>query len=71
MDYRTEPNMKTWTIKTIRDGEAVRVDQGVAHMDAVSAVYRAMRGEDPIGSGLERERVNGEHSPLAEKALAA
>jgi hypothetical protein len=60
--------MKTWTIKTIRDGEAVRVDKGVSSEDAVSAIYRAMRGQDPIGDGLER--VKGEQSPVAEEALA-
>jgi hypothetical protein len=61
--------MKTWTIKTIRDGDAVRVEKGVSYEDAVSAIYRAMRGQDPIGDGLET--VTGGQSPVADKALAA
>jgi hypothetical protein len=64
-----EPMMKTWTIKTIRDGEAVHVEKGVSHGDAVKAIYHAMRGQDPIGAGLGS--VRGEQSPVAEKALAA
>jgi hypothetical protein len=61
--------VKTWTIKTIHEGEAVRVDKGVCQEDAVSAIYRAMRGHDPIGAGLDG--VNGEQPRDADKALAA
>jgi hypothetical protein len=61
--------MKTWTIKTIRDGEAVRVDKGVSSEDAVSAIYRAMRGQDPIGDRLEA--AGSERAPVADAALAA
>lgn len=61
--------MKTWTIKTIRDGEAVRVEQGVSNEDAVAAIYRAMRGQDPIGDGLTD--VKGEQAPVRETAIAA
>jgi hypothetical protein len=64
-----EPKMKTWTIKTIRDGEAVHVEKGVAHHDAVKAIYHAMRGQDPIGAGLGT--VRGEQAPVAERAIAA
>ena len=61
--------MKTWTIKTIHDGEAVRVEQGVSYPDAVLAVERAMRGQDPIGAGLTD--VKGEESTTQETAVAA
>jgi hypothetical protein len=61
--------MKTWTIKTISEGEAVRVEQGVSHEDAVSAIYHAMRGQDPVGESLGS--VRGEQSPVAENAVAA
>jgi hypothetical protein len=64
-----EQLMKTWTIKTISEGETVRLEKGVSQEDAVSAIYRAMRGHDPIGAGLDS--VNGEQSPVADKALAA
>jgi hypothetical protein len=60
---------KTWTIKTIRDGEAVRVDEGVSSNDAVTAIYRAMHGQDPIGDRIDA--VKGERAPVAEPALAA
>jgi hypothetical protein len=64
-----EQQMKTWTIRTIHNGDAVRVEKGVSNEDAVVAIYRAMRGQDPIGAGLTS--VRGERSPVADTADTA
>ena len=59
---------KSWTITEIEDGEAVATVNGVSREDAISAIYRAMRGESPLPVAAKQEPVQaqtGEHRGAA------
>lgn len=40
----------TWTITTLKDGEAVASVEGVSQKNAVAAIRNAMYGRDPLAS---------------------
>ena len=47
----------SWTITEIQDGKPVATVKGVSRTDAVSAIYRAMRGEEILPPAATREPV--------------
>ena len=54
----------SWTITEIEDGRPVATVKGVSREDAVSAIYRAMRGESPLPVTAKRgqdQSQTGEH----------
>lgn len=58
----------SWTITEIEDGQPVATVRGVSREDAVSAIYRAMRGEAvlPAAARLESaQSETGEHRVAA------
>ena len=46
----------SWTITEIQDGKPVATVKGVSRTDAVSAIYRAMRGEDVLPPAAKLEQ---------------
>jgi hypothetical protein len=65
----------TWTLKTIEDGETGRVETGLSQEQAVKAIERAMRGQDPLTDTAThrtvRLRSRGEHGRERSRAIAA
>jgi hypothetical protein len=63
----------SWTIRTFEDGEAKDVRAGLDHSQAVRAIERAMRGQDPLADTAVhktvRLRSRGEHT--AQRARVA
>lgn len=39
---------RTWTMRTIENGETRHVESGLSRTEAVRAIERAMRGQDPL-----------------------
>ena len=57
-----------WTITEIEDGQPVATVKGVSREDAISAIYRAMRGEDVLPAAARSESApseTGEHRVAA------
>lgn len=47
----------SWTITEIEDGHAVATVKGVSRQDAVSAIHRAMYGEEALPTAAKHEPV--------------
>ena len=61
----------SWTITEIEDGSAVATVKGVSRDAAVAAIYRAMRGEDPLPTAVKREPVRLRTAQQDQVAAAA
>lgn len=51
----------TWTITTLKDGEAVASVEGVSQDNAVAAIRNAMYGRDPL-AGVHSGHVASEQA---------
>jgi hypothetical protein len=60
-----------WTITEIEDGLPVASVKGVSREDAVAAIYRAMRGEDPLPTAAKREALQLQAERREQIAAAA
>jgi hypothetical protein len=64
----------SWTIKTFEDGETKDVKAGLNHQQAVRAIERAMRGEDPLADTAAHQTVRlrsrGEHTAQRTRVAA-
>lgn len=47
----------TWTMRTFEDDGTSRVESGLSHADAVRAIQRAMRGQDPFADTATHNAV--------------
>ncbi|MEZ5077731.1 MAG: hypothetical protein R2725_09830 [Solirubrobacterales bacterium] len=63
----------SWTIKTFENGETT-VRSGLDHQQAVEAIERMMRGQDPLADTAVhktvRLRTRGEHVPQRARVAA-
>jgi hypothetical protein len=64
----------SWTIKTFEDGETKDVKAGLDQQQAIRAIERAMRGEDPLADTAVhkavRLRSRGEHTAQRPRVAA-
>ncbi|HVQ58386.1 MAG TPA: hypothetical protein VMS60_05700 [Solirubrobacterales bacterium] len=58
----------TWTVRAIEDGETGRVETGLTHAQALTAIRRASNGLDPFEA--ERSVPRAVATELAERELA-
>jgi hypothetical protein len=65
----TEVSNKTWTVRAIEDGETSRVETGLTHEQAVTAIDRASRGLSPFET--ERSASRAVATEVVERELVA
>jgi hypothetical protein len=58
----------SWTITEIEDGQPVATVRGVSREDAISAIYRAMRGDSPLPAAAKHSQ---DHSQTGEHRVPA
>lgn len=58
----------TWTVRTIDDGDTGRVETGLSHEQAVTAIDRASRGLHPFET--ERSAPRAAAAEVVERELA-
>lgn len=64
----TEVSNKTWTVRAIEGGETGRVETGLTHAQALTAIRRASNGLDPFET--KRSAPRAVAAEVAERELA-
>lgn len=59
----------TWTVRAIEDGETGRVETGLTHAQALTAIRRASNGLDPFET--QRSVPRAVAAEVVERELAA